>query len=114
MGDQFPNLIGVDTRDVDRKLQPLLPGYMTMGREGMADHGEHIAAGHVKAPKNSIPMLGGPGPFDAITMGGLFTVLKVREELPAGGRDPGWYRHPEGTVASRATRDDLRRDGIEG
>jgi manganese oxidase len=112
MGDEFPNLIGVDARDVDRELQPLLPGYMTMGQEGMADHGEHIAAGHVKAPDNSIPMLGGPGPFDPITMGGLFTVLKVRENLSRDGRDPGWYRHPQGTVASRATREELRRDGI--
>ena len=43
-------------------------------------------------------MLGGPGPFDPITMGGLFTVLKVRDRPTAGDAD-SWYRHPKGTVA---------------
>jgi hypothetical protein len=57
-------------------------------------------------------MRGGPGPFDYITMGGLLTVLKVREHIDSYDRDPGWYRHPKGTVASLATREELRRDGI--
>ena len=30
----------------------------------------------------------------------MFTVMKVRPGLAAGDyADPGWYRHPEGTVA---------------
>jgi hypothetical protein len=33
-------------------------------------------------------------------MGGMFTVLKVREGLARGDyKDPGWYKHPQGTVA---------------
>ncbi|MGH7822642.1 MAG: multicopper oxidase family protein, partial [Candidatus Binatia bacterium] len=112
MGDRFPNMIGVETEGLDSRVQPLLPGYMTMGSDGMADHGEHIAAGHVKAPANSIPMRGGPGPFDYITMGGLFTILKVREHLEHYDADPGWYRNPPGTVAGRATREELDRDRI--
>ena len=33
-------------------------------------------------------------------MGGMFTVMKVREDLAADDyRDPGWYKHPPGTVA---------------
>jgi manganese oxidase len=63
-------------------------------------------------PRNSTPMVGGQGPFDYITMGGLFTVLKVREGITSYD-DPGWYQHPQGTVASLAAADDLRRDGIE-
>jgi hypothetical protein len=27
--------------------------------------------------------------------------------------DPGWYQHPPGTVALKASDDDLRRDGID-
>jgi hypothetical protein len=84
-----------------------------MGNNGMAEHGIHIESGHLKAPPNSIPMRGGPGPFDYITMGGLLTVLKVREHLERSDRDPGWYRHPKGTVANLASRDQLRRDGIK-
>jgi hypothetical protein len=85
---------------------------MTMGANGMAEHGEHIDAGHVEVPVNSIPMRGANGPFDYIAMGGLLTILKVRDEVASYDRDPGWYRHPESTVARAATREELRRDGI--
>jgi hypothetical protein len=33
-------------------------------------------------------------------MGGMFTMLKVRDEL-AGDADPGWYRQPAGTAARK-------------
>jgi FtsP/CotA-like multicopper oxidase with cupredoxin domain len=109
MGDNFPNMIGVDPGDLDEKIRKsLLPGYMTMGQDGMGDMAEMGMA----VPRNSTPMVGGQGPFDYITMGGLFTVLKVREGLTSYD-DPGWYQHPEGTVASLAAADDLRRDGID-
>jgi hypothetical protein len=45
-------------------------------------------------------------------MGGLFTVLKVREGITSY-EDPGWYQHPEGTVATVASGDQLSHDGIE-
>jgi hypothetical protein len=33
-------------------------------------------------------------------MGGMFTVVKVRESLARNDyKDPGWYKHPSGTVA---------------
>jgi hypothetical protein len=35
-------------------------------------------------------------------MGGMFTVLKVRDgQKPGDYSDPGWYKHPAGTVAWR-------------
>ena len=109
MGDRFPNMIGVKPGKLDEKIRAsLLPGYMTMGQDGMGD----MATMGMKVPHNSLPMVGGQGPFDYITMGGLFTVLKVREGLTSY-EDPGWYQHPEGTVASIAAAQDLRRDGIE-
>ena len=111
MGDRFPNLVGLRTEGLDERLRAVVPGWRAAGHEGTGEHGGHAAAGHAHVPANSIPMLGGRGPFDPVAMGGLLTVLKVRERLE-GGADPGWYRHPEGTVASRATREELRRDGI--
>jgi len=51
-------------------------------------------------PKNTLPMMTGKGPFGNIEMGGMFTVLKVRENI-TNYDDPGWYRNPEGTVAWR-------------
>jgi FtsP/CotA-like multicopper oxidase with cupredoxin domain len=107
MGHASPSMLGIDARALDRSMQKLLPGYMTMGQAGMGDMGEM----GMPVPKNSIPMLGAPGPFDPITMGGMFTILKVREHL-AGDGDPGWYDHPPGTVASLASPEELRRDGI--
>ena len=56
-------------------------------------------------------MLSGEGPHGSIDMGGMFTILKVREHLPKGG-DPGWYVNPPGTEADEATADELKRDGI--
>ena len=106
-------MIGVDPGELDAKIQSLLPDYMTMGNVGMAEHSIHLANGHLKTPGNSIPMRGGLGPFDYITMGGLLTVLKVREHLERYDRDPGWYQHPKGTEARLASGEELRRDGIK-
>jgi hypothetical protein len=51
-------------------------------------------------PPNTLPMMTGTGQFGPIEMGGMFTVMKVREDLvPGDYRDPGWYKHPPGTVA---------------
>ena len=57
-------------------------------------------------------MVGGPGQYDYITMGGMFTILKVRDELPADGSEPGWYESPPGTRAQPAPAEDLKRDGL--
>ena len=57
-------------------------------------------------------MVGGPGQYDYITMGGMFTILKVREDLPADGSEPDWYKSPAGTLADVAPVEELRRDGI--
>jgi len=100
-------LIGVDGSRVDGAVQSVLPSYMTMGAAGMSDMGEMGMA----LPRNSISMTGGEGPFGPIDMGGLFTLIKVRDVI-LGTKDPGWYDHPEGTVAEEATAQELRRDGI--
>jgi hypothetical protein len=46
-------------------------------------------------------MMSGEGPFGNLEMGGMFTVVKVRDSLPTGYADPGWYQHPPGTQARR-------------
>ena len=107
MGHGIPNLVGIDPGDLDKRLRKVIPGYMTMGQTGMGDMGDM----GMKNPPNSIPMVGAPGPFDYITMGGLFTILKVREGI-ATYEDPGWYQHPAGTVATVASADDLQKDGV--
>jgi len=108
MGHGLPLMIGVKTDGLDEKVRPLLPGYMTMGTTGM---GEMSDMG-MRVPKNSIPMVGGAGPHDYITMGGMFTILKVRENLHSYDEDPGWYQAPAGTRATNATDDALRRNSI--
>jgi FtsP/CotA-like multicopper oxidase with cupredoxin domain len=108
MGHGTPNLIGVDPGGLDERVRNVIPGYMTMGQTGMADMGDM----GMPVPPNSIPMLGGKGKHDIITMGGMFTILKVRDGI-VGYRDPGWYDNPEGTLASAAEAGDLHRDGID-
>lgn len=110
MGHGLPNLIGIDASGLDEKVRQLLPGYSTMGQTGMGEHGMHIEAGHHKVPANSIPMVGARGPFGYITMGGMFTLLKVRENLASYDVDPGWFEHPAGTVADVASPAELNAD----
>jgi hypothetical protein len=67
-----------------------------MGERGMADMGEM----EMPLPDNTLPMMTGQGPFGPIEMGGMFTVVKVREGLARDDyKEPGWYKHPAGTVA---------------
>jgi manganese oxidase len=109
MGHEVPNMIGVDTAGLDKRVNTLLPDYMSMGEAGMGDMSDM----QMDVPTNSIPMLGGKGKFGFIDMGGMFTVVKVRDQLSRYD-DPGDYDFPPGTVAEAATAEELRRDGIEG
>jgi FtsP/CotA-like multicopper oxidase with cupredoxin domain len=96
MGHDVPTMIGVDHRDVVQKIQKLIPDYMVMGERGMADMGEM----EMPLPDNTLPMMTGQGPFGPLEMGGMFTVVKVRDgQAPGDYRDPGWYRHPPGSQA---------------
>ena len=94
MGHDVPNMIGVPQRDVEKKVRALLPGYMAMGETGMGGMMD------MSRPKNTLPMMTGKGPFGDIEMGGMFTVLKVRDGITTYD-DPGWYQYPEGSVASK-------------
>jgi manganese oxidase len=99
MGHSVPTMIGVDHKGITERVTKLVPDYMLMGERGMADMGSM----EMPLPDNTLPMMTGTGPFGPIEMGGMFTVLKVREGLGRGDyRDPGWYRHPPGTVAYEA------------
>ena len=101
MGHSIPNTLGVDQSRLEDKIQSLLPGYMPMGQDGMAIHQVHTDSGHMKGPENTLPMMAGKGPFGKLEMGGMFTVLKVRDDIAADYADPGWYPNPKGTVAWR-------------
>lgn len=89
-----PNLIGVDQKELEEKIQKILPEYMAMGQAGM---GEMFEMHGMQRPPNYLPF-GAPGQFGTIEMGGMFTVLKVREGITSYN-DPGWYQNPPGTVA---------------
>jgi manganese oxidase len=108
MGHEFPNMIGVEAGDLDRSVRSMLPQYMTMGQDGMGE----MATMGMSVPENSIPMVGAYGPFDYITMCGMFTIVKIRKTLSSYD-DPGWYDHPPETVADLASEEDLRADGID-
>jgi manganese oxidase len=101
MGHSLPNTIGVNQRQIARRIAALVPGYMPMGEHGMSDHQQHIDAGHMQGPDNTLPMMGGQGLFGPMEMGGMFTLIKVRDQLEEG-IDPGWFEPPAGTQAYKA------------
>ncbi len=101
-----PNMIGVDTKAVDARLARVEPRAMTMGQGGM---GTNMT---MPIPSNSVAMRSSPGPHGPIDMGGMFTVIKVRERVTDA--DPaGWYAQPSGTRVDEATDDQMKRDGID-
>jgi FtsP/CotA-like multicopper oxidase with cupredoxin domain len=96
MGHGVPTMIGVDHRQVASKIIKIIPDYMVMGERGMADMGEM----EMPLPDNTLPMMTGTGQFGPIEMGGMFTTVKVRkDQKPGDYKDPGWFKHPAGSVA---------------
>jgi FtsP/CotA-like multicopper oxidase with cupredoxin domain len=108
MGHDFPNVMGANVDGVDARMQKVLPGYMTMGQDGMGN----MAEMGMPVPANSTPMRGGPGQFGYIDMGGMFTIVKVRDVVDETTAS-SWYPNPPGTVATIATAEELARDGID-
>jgi FtsP/CotA-like multicopper oxidase with cupredoxin domain len=108
MGHGLPIMLGANTHRLDKSVRALVPGYMTMGQRGMGNMGDMS----MPIPNNSLPMRGGPGPFGNIDMGGMFTMLKVRDD--ADSADPnGFYTHPAGTLAGPADSERMRADGVD-
>ena len=104
MGHDVKTFIGVQqARSRAGDPQAASPDYMPMGSAGMAEMGEM----EMPMPDNTLPMMTGFGQFGPIEMGGMFSVVKVREGLAADDyKDPGWYKHPPGTVAYEVARRD--------
>ncbi|HEY1685681.1 MAG TPA: hypothetical protein VGG19_13015 [Tepidisphaeraceae bacterium] len=94
MSHNIPNLIGVKQNGVAGKIQQFVPGYMAMGSNGMGAMGQMA----MELPKNTLPMMSGKGQFGPIEMGGMFTILKVRDGI-TNYEDPGWYKIPLGNSA---------------
>jgi len=96
MGHNVVNLIGAREQVLAKAVKRAAPNAMAMGTDGMG----MMAEMEMPLPDNTLPMMTGFGQFGPIEMGGMFTVMKVREGLAAGDyKDPGPYKNPTGTVA---------------
>jgi hypothetical protein len=96
MGHDVKTYIGVNMNKTAPALKKIAPGYMPMGGAGMGEMGSM----EMPLPDNTLPMMTGFAQFGPVEMGGMFSVVKVRPGLAADDyKDPGWYKHPEGTVA---------------
>jgi manganese oxidase len=94
MSHVLSNSVGVDADDLAKQITALVPKYMNMG-SSMANMSMNLPL-----PENTLPMMTGGGPYGDIEMGGMFTVVKIRQDLAHGDyRDPGWYKAPTGSVA---------------
>ena len=103
MGHDVPTMIGVDQQGVAEKISKLIPDYMVMG-----DTGGSMGDMEMPLPDNTLPMMTGQGPFGGVEMGGMFTVVKIRQGLGRNDyKDPGWYQQPPGTTAYEWTGEPL-------
>ena len=94
MSHDVPNTTGVSQKGLEQRVKKLLPGYMAMGETGMGD----MAEMHMGGPRNTLPMMSGQGPYGPVGMGGMFTVVKIRDGLTSYD-DPAPYVPPKGTLA---------------
>ena len=96
MGHDVKTFIGTPQKDLTKAIRKLVPDYMPMGSAGMAEMGTM----EMPMPDNTLPMMTGFGQYGPLEMGGMFSVVKVREGLARDDyKDPGPYKHPPGTVA---------------
>ncbi|TDE33355.1 multicopper oxidase domain-containing protein, partial [Antarcticimicrobium sediminis] len=96
MGHDVPTFIGVNKKPLTQKIRQFQPEYMPMGTAGMADMGRM----EMPLPDNTVAMMTGWGPYGPIEMGGMFSVVKVRDGIGADDySDPGWYENPPGEQA---------------
>jgi len=106
MGHNVPTLIGIKQNDLIKKIGNLVPDYMPMGETGMSEMTDMAEMMEMPLPENTLPMMTGKDQFGAVEMGGMFTTVKVRQGLAKDDyKDPGFYKHPKGTVAHEVTND---------
>ncbi len=98
MGHEVPNMLGV--KQPEAQINKVLPGYMAMGESGMAEHQLHTDMGHMPGPENTLPMMMGEGRYGKLEMGGMFSMIRVRDEL---GTQAGFYEAPAGTQARKVS-----------
>jgi manganese oxidase len=93
MSHSVPNTLGAAEDDLAKQITSLVPGYMNNSAMGSMKM-------NMPLPQNTLPMMGGSGPYGDIEMGGMFTIMKIRADLKHGDyRDPGWYQPPAGSIA---------------
>jgi len=90
MGHGIHNMLGV--KQPEEQINKVLPNYMAMGETGMSSNM------NMDGPINTLPMMMGNGRFGNIEMGGMFTLVKVRDNLEG---NPNWFSAPEGTSAKK-------------
>jgi hypothetical protein len=97
-GHDVKTYIGVNMKKTAPAIKKAAPGYMPMGCTGMGE----IGSMEMPLPDNTLPMMTGFAQFGPVKMGGMFSFVKVRPGLAADDyNDQGWYKHPEGTVATK-------------
>jgi hypothetical protein len=110
MGHDVPTMIGVDHRGVARQITKLIPDYMVMGERGMKDMTEM----EMPLPDNTAAMMTGR----AVRRGrhGRHVQRRQGAQGPEAGdySDPGWYKHPPGTVAYEFTGRAARPGALQG
>lgn len=95
MGHGIPNMLGV--KQPEEHINKVLPNYMAMGETGMSSDM------NMQGPDNTLPMMMGKGRYGNLEMGGMFTLIKVRDQLGENGltSEQTWYQPPEGTQAKK-------------
>lgn len=118
MQHDLPNLTGINKQGIEERIKQFFPDFMgLMNINGMGDMFEMYGSKEMmdmgfkmKYPSNLSP-IGSPGPFGVIEMGGMFAIFKIRDNLTSYA-DPGWYKHPPGTVAEAVNMNGMQHNNM--
>lgn len=94
MGHGVPTMLGADASAAQATLRSMVPGHMAMGANGMHE----MASMRMSVPDTTLPMMGSQGPWVTIGMGGMFTLLEVRDRAV---QDPLENDRHDGAGAAR-------------
>jgi hypothetical protein len=94
MGHGVPTMLGADASAAQATLRSMVPGHIAMDANGMHE----MASMRMSLPDTTLPMMGGQGPYVPIGMGGMLTLLEVRDRAVQGPLENNWH---DGAGAAR-------------
>lgn len=93
-----PDTSDAQQKGIEEKVRAFVADEMRMGEPGMAGMQDVARSG--RGPRSTLRMRNGRGPSGNMEVGGMPTILEVRDDVECSA-DPGWDERPPAGVARK-------------